>query len=727
MPSQSLPRPAVAFTTVLLLALGCDAPLSSSHPRSTATTAPFAVQSSGSYAAMEEVLVTGGELRLEVELELVLDDGAKARVIAFPLVHTDVEVEVAGMLALYTVEQQFDNPFDDALEAVYLFPLGDEAAVTDYQIVIGDRTIEGEIKTREEARKTYQEAKSRGHTAALLEQEKANVFSQHIANIAPRESIKVRFRYTEMLDYADNRYELAFPMVVGPRYLPGERGGRRPVGAHRVGETPRTTASVPYVDAERTGHTISVRARIDAGVPLVSVASPTHEVDMERTGDTSMTIRLAEREAVANRDLVLRYQTASKSTMVGVMTHRIGDDGFFTLIVQPKADYRTGDIAGREVVILIDRSGSMNGVPLGQAKQLAIAIITTLSPRDVFNVIGFASGTTRMGEQPITADAAGKAAGIEWVKTIESGGGTELEDGLLRSLATPPSNDRVRMVYVLSDGFVGNDDVILGAAQRHLGQNRIYPVGIGAAPNRYLFDRLARTGRGFVSYLLPSDDAAELASDLVRLTAYPYLTDVEIDWGGLKVVDLVPSRLPDIHAGQPLVVSGRYRSPGAGQVKVKARAAGKAIAIPLEVILPQRADRKALSYVWARHQIRELMSIDHESISDEVRAQVTKLGLDFHMVTEFTSFVAVDRTRVVGQGGKLRTVVQPAAVPEGVNLDTAVGDEPAPHAAPTRSSSYDHSSSGGSSWGGGDSDPLTLLILLLLLPAAWTLRRFRSR
>jgi Ca-activated chloride channel family protein len=696
------------------------------------------VSSSGTYAAMDEIPVSGGELRLVTPISTVDDTGDRVDAIAFPLRHTDVRADVAGMTAIYTVEQTFENPYDQPIEAVYVFPLGDEAAVSSYRITIGERTIEGEIQTREQAQATYDDAKAEGHTAALLEEDKANVFEQHLANIAPRETIKVRFQYVELLDYADGQYTIAFPLVVGPRYLPADRAaqGAHPVGSRMAGTpAPDGQVSIPYIDATLADSTVSFTANIDAGVPVLAVDSPSHDLDVEETTATQRTITLARADEIPNRDLVVRYRTAGDKTMVGVLTDRRGDDGYFLLLVQPKAEYRTGDIAPREIVILIDTSGSMEGVPLGQAKDVARTIIGTLSDRDTFQVIGFADGVAVMSDQPVPGTEAGKRQGTEFVASLESGGGTEMEGGLAESLETPPGHDRIRMVYLLSDGFVGNDDIILQAARGKLGHNRIFPVGIGSSTNRSLMDGLAEVGRGFASYLLPTERADDVTPDLIRRSAYPYMTDISVDWKGLKVTDVTPAAIPDVYAGQPLLLVGRYTTPGTATVEVSARSAGRRVTIPIDVTLPTHADLEPIASLWARQRIDALLAIGGEMPSDTTVQSVTQLGLAFHLVTEYTSFVAVDRTRVVVGGGKTRVVEQPAASPEGVNLSAAVGEDGSSY-APSYSSggSSGYSGGGGSHWGGGDSggygggdaDPLTILLALALLPLAWTLRRVRA-
>lgn len=730
---------------LLSLIAGCG-PLAASSPGSASQSqgsyAPPTVHTSSgveatgtdNFAAMDEVPVGGGELRL-VEPRRTQDaSGAIATAIMFPLRHTDVQAKVSGVSAMYTVTQTFENPYDEPIDAVYVFPLGDEAAVTSYAIAIGERTIAGEIKKKEEARATYEEARAQGHTAALLEQEKRNIFRQRIANIAPHEAIQVRMQYIELLGYRDGQYEIAFPLVVGPRYLPAGAVGGAPVGAHHAGQSGRPgVTSLPYADARIAGSTVSFTADVDAGVPVLSVSSPSHQLSVDDVATTRRRIALASAAELPNRDLVVRYRTASDQTMVGLLAHRTGAKGYFTLVVQPKASYRTGDITPREVMIVIDTSGSMDGPPLAQARALANALIDSLRPGDTFNAMAFSGSTNAMAASAIPGDAAGKQTGKSFIASLTSGGGTEMGPAMARALATAPGSDRIRLVYFLTDGFVGNDDMIVRAARGNLRANRIFSVGIGSAPNRSLLNQIAAVGRGFASYLNLTDSAADLAEDLVRRTGFPYLTDVQIDWNGLAVSSVTPRAIPDVYAGMPLVVSGAYTRPGRARITVSATTAGRRVQIPVEIALPDRVDAEPIAALWARKRIDELLFVAGDQVTTETVSQITELGLGFHMVTDYTSFVAVDRTRVVAPGGASQIIEQPALAPAGVNLETAIGPSApaAPYAGSPSSGRSD--SSGGGGWGGwgghgggGDVDLLTLLLAVCLVPLAWTLRRIRA-
>ncbi len=689
-----------------------------------------------SYASMDEVPVTGGQLRLAKPVMVKGPGGVTREIIEFPLKSMKVHIDVKSAMAEYTVEQVFENPVSQTIEAVYLFPLGDEAAISSYEIIIGERVIKGEIKTREEARRIYKKAKEDKHIAGLLEQHKANVFQQSVVNIPAGRSVTVRFRYAEIADYESGRYEIVFPMVVGPRFMPAEHRGRSPISAHHAG-TPGTSKTSILYDAGYSGPAITLSANINAGVPIHAITSPSHAVTESKLGATSSKIVLANSQGAANRDFILRYKVAGPKTTMGLLTHKNAELGYFVMTVQPKENYKTGDIMPREMVFLIDVSGSMSGSSLDISRTLTKALIQTLSPRDTFNVISFASGTNQMSRSPIVANQNGIAQGLQWVDALSAGGGTDMEMGMLRSLTRKPGGDRVRMVYMLSDGFIGNDDVILSAAKKHLSASRIFPIGIGSSPNRYLFDRLGEVGRGFTSYLYEYDEAAAMATELIDRSAYPYLTKLEIDWSGLDVRDLSPAKLPDVYAGQPVVVTGRFKQPGKATVKLKARASGRDVVIPLEVTFPAKERQRSVAYLWARQRIKELMSKNFGQVQSAEKKAVTNIGLAFGLVTEYTSYIAVDKTRVVSDTGQVRTIVQPAPMPEGVNAATAIGSPASPSTASYGSSSSSYSGGGGGyggggggyrgggGGGGGDLDPLTLLLSLTLIPMAIFLRRRR--
>lgn len=683
------------------------------------------------FAGADVAPAVGGELRL------VRPAGGDplGPVIGFPLRHTEVHTRVVGALAVSTVEQTFENPLTHPTDAVYVFPLGDRAAVSAYRITIGARTIEGTIQKRAQARATYDAARAAGHTAALLEQVKANVFSQRIANLAAGETITVRFEVSEPLAVRDGQLELVFPLTVGPRYLPATRRGASPVSARQAGDLPAADeTSIGYVDAAIAGNTVGFTAEVDLPLAPAAVSSPSHDLDVTATSPGRTTIRLAHADELPNRDLVVRLRVGDLQTLVTAAAHRRGDDGYALVTIAPRAAWSRAELTPRDVVILLDTSGSMADGGLDQGRTVAHAIVDALQPGDTVDVIAFADHLDRLPDGPLAIDGDGgelvRLDAHRFLDRLTAGGGTPIERGVLTALDEPVSPGRLRMVYLLSDGLVGHDDVVVEAARGALGANRIYPVGIGAAPNRYLIDELARVGRGFASYLGPTESAPALAREVVARSRAPYLTDVTIDWGGLAIDDQAPALVPDVHAGLPLGVAVRYRQPGTATVTVRGLLAGRPVSYPATVTLPADADQPAVRLAWARARVDDLLAGEEgPRDSGPVSAAIERLGLEHGLVTRETSFVAVDRTRVVAPGGAPQVLEAPATMPEGVDLEQVVPSPPPPvkrgaKVGTAREVGYPRTGGRG---GGGDVDPLTLVLAAGLAPAlAWLGRRRRS-
>ncbi len=650
------------------------------------------------WAALDEVPVQTGELRLAEPIE-----GA----VGFPVKEIDFDARVDGPIATVTVEQVFDNPYDRPIEAVYVFPMPDGAAVHAYRIQVGERTIEGEIREAEAARRAYEAAKSAGRAAALVEEQKPNVFTQSVANILPKQAVRVRFTYVEQLAFEDGGHELVFPLVVGPRYLPADTTDPAPVSAGRYGAS---------------GTKVQIGVRLAAGVPLAEVTSPSHVLS-ERTLDAA-TREVSVTGVRPDRDFVLRWRTAGDRTYVGLLTHREQKGGYFSLIVQPKLAYESSEITAREVILLIDRSCSMSGIPIMRAREIAESLVRSLGSRDTFDVISFADSAEAYTGHPVPASDGNKEAASTWIGRLEAGGGTQLLGGVTKALLKAPGERRVRQVVVITDGEVGNDDQILNAVGQHAAHNRIFPVGVGASPNRYLLDRLASGARGFASYVAVDESPALAIDRVVRRTSRPYLTGVEIDWGGLSVAEISPRVLPDVYAGQPLLVSGKFTAPGKQTIHVLGRVAGRPVDVPLEVDLGAGEPHEGVAFVWARRAIDDLMASDYTRTDARTKATITRIALEHAIVTPYTSFLAIDQGRIVGNGSPF-VVTQTLDTPAnraGTMVAMAPPD-PAPDPSPTVSEPPRRYSGGG---GGGDLDPITILTMIGALPLAWRLRRRRG-
>ncbi len=605
-----------------------------------------------------------------------------------PLKHTDVRGAINGFVARVTVTQTFQNPAEQTIEAVYTFPLPENAAVDDMTIQIGDRTVRGVIKRREEARAIYEKAKATGHVAALLDQERPNIFTQSVANILPGEQVTVTISYLQTLDYENGSYTFVFPMVVGPRYIPGNPTGKQGGGwAPDTDQVPDASRITPPVTPKgtRAGHDISLELAIDAGVPIQSLHSDLHEVDVQRDGASRATVKLRDEGTIPNKDFILKYQVAGEKIEDAVLSQaapaesKLGPGGYFTLILQPPARVAATDVTPKELVFVLDTSGSMWGFPLEKAKALVCRALDELYPGDTFNLITFSGDTQILFPEPVYPTAENIKIAKAFLAGREGGGGTEMMKAIRAALEPSDDQDHIRVVCFVTDGYVGNDMEIIGEIQKHPNA-RVFSFGIGNSVNRFLIEGMAKAGRGDSQIVSLSDKADSAADRLYQRLRSPLLTDVSIDWEGLPVTNVYPKRLPDLFSGKPLIVTGRYTAAASGTIRLRGKQAGEDVVREIPVTLTaSNATPSVLPSFWARRKIDDLMSQDWSgvqggSMKPELQNEITQLGLDYRLMTQFTSFVAVEE-QVVTKDGKPQRVDVPVEMPEGVSYEGVFGDE----------------------------------------------------
>src|SRR6185312_2133977 len=429
---------------------------------------------------------------------LLLDADGKPSRVKVPLKHTDVKAEISGFLARVTVTQEFENNNKDRIEAVYSFPLPANAAVDDMTMNVGERIVRGKIMKREDARAAYEAAKNGGRVASLLDQERPNIFTQSVANILPGEQIKISISYVETLKYSDGSYEFVFPMVVGPRYIPGS-----PTGKSGGGFAPNTTqvpdasriTPVPAPEGMRAGHDISIDVTLDAGVPLDDLSSKTHAVDILRPDRNMAEIRLQKASEIPNKDFILRYDVSGGKIEDALLAHRDSRGGFFTLILQPPGRVVAEDVMPKELVFVLDTSGSMNGFPIEKAKETMKLALDNLYPSDTFNLITFAGDTNILFPAPVAASKENLEKAQAFLDTRQGGGGTEMMKAIKAALDPSDAQNHLRIVCFMTDGYVGNDMAIIGEIQKHTNA-RVFAFGIGSSVNRFLLDNMAKYGRG---------------------------------------------------------------------------------------------------------------------------------------------------------------------------------------------------------------------------------------
>jgi Ca-activated chloride channel family protein len=563
-----------------------------------------------------------------------------------PLRRTDVQGAITGSAARVDVTQEFVNNSPDTIEAVYTFPLPRLAAVDQMTMTIGDRIIRAEIHRRADAQRIFDDARRHGRTAAMLEQQRPNVFTQSVTNIAPGAKVLVRISYVETLKYDEGSYEFSFPMTVGPRY---KDGGLNPKYAP---------------PATRAGHDLSLRLTIDAGVPVRNIASSSHEI--LTSGNT---VQFKQAAVVPNKDFILRYQVAGAAVQDAVLTHRAARGGFFTLILQPPARVTQEDVTPKELIFVVDTSGSMSGFPLEKAKEAMRMAIAGLYPRDTFNLITFAGDTRVLFPQPVAATAENLRIARQFLDGHYGGGGTEMMKAVRAAFAPSGAENKVRVICFMTDGYVGNEAEIIAEVKRHP-EARVFSFGIGSSVNRYLLDKMAEEGRGEVEYVALNDDGSAAARRFHERVRNPLLTDIAMEWNGLPVSDVYPERIPDLFSAKPLILHGRYGAAAGGSITLRGRMSGKPFTRTIAVQLPrEQKEHDVLATLWARARVEDLMHANPRQPDEE---QVTRLGLEFRLLTQFTAFVAVDTHQDPRTGQPVRIEV-PSEMPDGVSHDGVFG------------------------------------------------------
>ena len=577
-----------------------------------------------------------------------------------PLKHTDVKAQISGFISRVTVTQDFENPFAEKIEAVYKFPLPDAAAVDDLTMTIGERVIKGKMMRREEAKATYDAAKQQGKVAGLLDQEQPNLFTQQVANILPNQQVRIVISYVETLQYEDGEYSWTFPMVAAERYTPAKQ--ESPIAAaQEFHHANLSAASGP--DGSRGGHDISLEVDLDAGLPIVALKSETHETETEINKQHAL-VRLKDRNTIPNKDFIMTYRVSGETIDDAVLAHRTERGGFFTLILQPPQRVAPEDVMPKELVFVLDTSGSMEGFPLDKAKETMNLALSTLYPHDTFNLITFAGDTEVLFPEPVPATPENLQKAKKFLSSRKGDGGTEMMSAIKAALDPSDSQYHVRIACFLTDGQVSNENEIIAEVQKHPNA-RVFAMGFGPSPNRYLLDRMSQYGRGDVNYVEEGGNTSAVARHFNDRVRNPLLTDISIDWGGLPVTDVYPRNIPDLFAARPLVVSGRYSEGAKGAIRLKGKMAGQDFVREIEVTLPEKeSDHDVLSTLWARRRIEDLSQTEiaatqDKSAHDEIREEITKLGVDYKLMTQYTSFVAVDDVLYTGGEEPTRVDVQP--------------------------------------------------------------------
>jgi len=601
--------------------------------------------------------VTQGSLRI------VLKDGG---IVQCPLKHTDVKARISGFIARVKVTQTFLNPLNEKIEAVYVFPLPHKAAVDDMTMVIGERRIVGLIKRRATARQIYEQALARGLTAALLEQERPNIFTQSVGNIPPKQEVQVEISYLDVLEYDMGTYEFHFPMVVGPRFIPGKatskipqvppelkgkvgeldktkvaQGKKKPTGTgwapdtKRVPDASRITPPV-LKPGYRNGHDISLGVRLDAGVPIQGLKVTNHKAHIERIGESGAAMALSEEDSIPNKDFVLRYDVVGKKPEMAVLCHTDpSGKGYFMLMIQPREDERLKKSPPREIVFLIDVSGSMSGQPTAKVREAMAKFLRLCKPNDTTQVVTFASRAAKLFPKAVAARRENIERAVNFTRGIRGGGGTRMLQGVKMAINDPLDPERVRIVIMLTDGYIGNEAEIIAEVGRRCGDHiRFWCIGIGSSPNRFLVDGVGRQGGGMSKVLGLNDDPEPMAIEVMQRIHRAQLAHIQIDWGDIAVSETYPAKIPELWAGRPVILFGRYEGGKKTRIEVSGRVEGEPASWPLDVGFPaKKAQNAVLAKVWARQKIEDLMHQTYYQGSPAVEEEVTGIALAYRLTS----------------------------------------------------------------------------------------------
>lgn len=586
---------------------------------------------------------------------------------------TDMDVEVSGQIARVRVTQAFRNTSDKWMEATYLYPLPEDGAVDSLKMVVGQRVIVGRIKRREEAREIYEEAKASGRKAGLTEQYRANMFRNSVANIGPGETVLVSIEYQAPVRRLSGEYALRLPLVVGPRYVPPHSVQ----DARSADDARAVTAPLADPALGRDLNPVSITVRLAPGFKPANIISPYHKIAVEAGGPRRRTVRLADGDVPADRDFELRWRSATADPAVELFRQERDGKQYVMATISPPAPDTVPPPAPREMIFVIDNSGSMGGESMRQAKRSLLHALDTLRSVDRFNIVRFDDSMTVLFEEPVAASAEQIAVARRFTESLDASGGTEMLPALKAALddRAAGSASGLRQVIFLTDGAISNEREMLATLAAQAGRSRVFMVGIGSAPNNYLMTRMAEVGRGiYVNIGSPDEVTAKMAALLNRLKA-PVARNLKVTLSG-DGVELTPAVLPDLYAGEPLVLLGRANRLS-GTLMVSGTIGDKAWTDTVD--LSDAIESEAVARLWAKRRIgdievgRLMSAISHE----DADTAIAELGLAFSIVTSQTSLVAVDETPTRPLDQPLTEEELPLLLPAGWDFDALFGGETA--------------------------------------------------
>jgi len=602
---------------------------------------------------------------------LVLGDDGDAPFDA-PLVATEVDIEVAGIVARATVTQHFINPTAQWREGVYVFPLPGNAAVDQLHMKVGDRVIEGRIQEKAAARATYDKAKAEGVKASLIEQQRPNLFTARVAHLGPDEEVTVTIEYQQTLRYDNGSFHLRFPLAITPRYTPPATGAAIAEAADAVARDDPLLEPPVLAPGSPPTNPVSLHVGVDAGFPLSLISSASHRIDVKEQVAHRYDVTLADDIVAADRDFELAW-TPEVGNVPGAALFTESRDGktWALLMILPPSTPSQAPIAPREAIFIVDTSGSMSGVSIAQAREAVTFALSRLKPGDRFNVIEFNSVTRPLFTAPMPVDPSTLARARTFVAGLRADGGTEMKPALTAALSAPIVDGFVQQVVFITDGAVGNEQELLDLIDARAGSRRLFTVGIGPGPNTWFLRKAAQMGRGTATFISDVRDVKSRMTELYAKLENPALTDIGVTWSA--PADAYPRAVPDLYLGEPIVLTAQFTTP-----LVSLSLTGRRGSEAWGEMLPLAAGQPStgIATLWARDRIEALSDAMVNGDAASIKPMIIETALAHHLISRYTSLVAVDVTPTLPAGATSELAAMPVNLPAGYGADSMLGALP---------------------------------------------------
>ncbi len=635
------------------------------------------------------------------DMEFIIEKENSTHIVNGLHLDSKASISISGMIAAVELTQAFRNPSDQWVEGRYVFPLPENAAVNAMEMQIGERLIKGKIKEKKEAKKIYNEAKAAGKKTSLLEQHRPNLFSQKVANIAPHETIIVRLRYLQPVDYDQNLFNLRFPMTLTPRYIPGasDLADNKPVSGSseknidindkgwgwskptdQVPDAHLITPAMTTNDSNTTQmlNPITLEITLDAGLPLAAITSAYHDISITKEAEQHK-ILLSDGKVSMDRDFVLSWQAIANSAPTAAIFNETidGDDYSLIMLMPPSKVPHSGQqnvpLIKKEAIFIIDTSGSMGGTSIKQAKSGLQYALKQLSPQDRFNIIEFNSDFSTLHTEPVIANQSNIKQALKFVGRLQAGGGTEMLGALTEALQQPHQKTHLKQIIFITDGSVGNEDQLFRRIHNSLKDARLFTVGIGSAPNSFFMRKAAEFGRGSFTYIGDINEVDEKMQTLFTKINTPTMRDIVIEDSQGQPLNIYPNPLPDLYEGEPLIAA-IHKDYEAGTLVIK----GQYRQQPWQQQLTfnHGKNHSGVANLWARKKIEALLDQErtgknsNDNNEKTIKEEIIEVALRHQLMSPYTSFVAVEEIISRPQGKSLNKNGIPNAIPQGQTLQT---------------------------------------------------------